>query len=130
MRAVVVRQHANVAELAQERTDARNFQHPTVVALIGRIKKRTIEAARPGHSETISGFDDLWPRLFIGECFEKLRKSLFTVADKDVIEHRELCPLARLVERPGDRAPDYERSRRITLAQTRMGGDDRFVILI
>jgi hypothetical protein len=128
--AVVVGEHADVAELAEEGAAARDFEDAAVVAREGRIEERAVEAARLRHVKTLFGFEHLRGLVPLVEEPEEARERLLAVADEDVVEHRQLRALARLVERPADRAADDEGGVGVRLAQLLVRGDDGLVVLV
>ena len=105
---VVVGQDPDITEFAKEGTTARNFEHGTVITLVGCINERTVKALSPGDVKSLLRFADLRQARAIVKVLQKVWEGFFAVTDENVIEHQQLADLAGLIQRPAHRPADYE----------------------
>ena len=130
VRPVVVREDADVAELAQERTAARHLEHRAIVAVDRRIHQRAVHRARLADLETRLVRDHALDRLAAPQVLEQRRDRLLAVADIDVVEAVELGEVADLVERPADRPADHRHRVREPALQFLLHADQVAVVLV
>src|SRR5262249_27171346 len=129
VRAVVPRQHADVAELAQERAATRDLDHPAIV--VSDRAAQQIERQPSGSFERNAlGPNDLRSGRSAEEPVQKRRERLLAVADEDVVEVLELGQLALLFKRPGDRSAQDEGRLRIAAFHLAPEALDRMHVLV
>lgn len=130
VRPVVVRKNPYVAELAQKRASARDFDHGAVITPHRRIQKGTVHGAGAGNLEAFPAPQNGGYRPSHPESFQKLLDGVFAVPDEDMVEHGQALYDASLVQRPADRPADHECRRRETAAQLVVDFDQGRVILV